>query len=199
MPSYASAILFHGPGARTQARHAAHGLGRVLREFGEGGLKIAESREIIGLMSNAPVGDEPGVIVVGPVDYAAHASTDVLLKTLEEFNPDIVRPVLWAHDETEVSPTIRSRCLRRWCPGEVSTDDDAMDAAREIVYESFGGHRASVIEMMKDKEPRVMLECVAKALAERGIDDESRPMWDRVRSALSYPNTTFTEALAALL
>jgi hypothetical protein len=199
VPAYLSAVLFHGPGAREESARFARTLGRLLRDFGEGGLKIAESREIIALMGSAPLGDEPGVVVIGPVDRAAHASTDVLLKSIEEFNPDIVRPVLWAYDETEVSPTIRSRCLRRWCPGVVGIDEDALDAAREIVNESLGGHRASVVELSKDKDPRVLLEAAAQALHERGIDDETEEMWARVRATLRYTNPTPTEALAALL
>lgn len=200
MPSYTSAILFHGPGARAAAMRAVGGLGRLLHApFGEAGLKIAESREIIDLMNNAPLGDEPGVVVVGPLDRALPASTDVLLKSIEEFNPAIVRPVLWAHDETEVSSTIRSRCLRRWCPGERAVDEEVLDVARQLVAESLGGHRASVIELLNDRDPRDVLVGAAQALNERGIDDETEKLWESVREALRYRNPTATEALAAFL
>lgn len=175
-------------------------LGRLVhRPFGDDGLKIAESREIIDIMNNTPVGDRPGVLVIGPLDRAAPASTDVLLKSIEEFNPDAVRPVLWALDETEVSPTIRSRCLRRWCPGENAVDEDVMEAARQLVSEALGGHRASVIELLNDRDPREMLVGAAQALRERGIDDETRDLWEGVRAALRHRNPTATEALAAFL
>jgi hypothetical protein len=200
VPSYSSAVLFHGPGARAAALRAVHGLGRLLHSpFGEEGLKIAESREIIDLMNNAPVGDRAGVIVVGPLDRALPASTDVLLKSIEEFNPDIVRPVLWANDETEVSTTIRSRCLRRWCPGQKVVDEDVMEAARQLVTEALGGHRASVVELLNDRDPRDMLVGAAQALNERGIDDETEELWERVRATLCHRNPTATEALAAFL
>jgi len=198
--SYSSAVLFHGPGARASASRAVHGLGRLLHSpFGEDGLKIAESREIIDLMNNTPVGDRVGVIVVGPLDRAAPASTDVLLKSIEEFNPEVVRPVLWAHDETEVSSTIRSRCLRRWCPGETVVDEDTMEAARQLVTEALGGHRASVVEILNDRDPRDMLVGAAQALGERGIDEETQDLWESVRATLRHRNPTATEALAAFL
>lgn len=200
MVPYPSAVLFHGPSALVTARRTLPTYGDLLRSFGEEGLKIAESREIIELMNNTPLGDRPGVVLIGPVDQAAPASTDVLLKSIEEFDANVIRPVLWAKDETEVSSTIRSRCLRRWCPGaEPSIDEDLMDTARNLVEESLGGHRASVVELVKDKDPRLLLEAVARALCHRGIDDESLEMWGRVRAALAYANPTATEALAALL
>ena len=200
MASYTSAVLFHGPSARAAAMRVVGGLGRLLHSpFGEKGLKIAESREIVGLMSNAPVGDRAGVVVIGPLDHAPPASTDVLLKSIEEFDPDVVRPVLWAHDETEVSLTIRSRCLRRWCPGERTMDEHVLDAARQLVTESLGAHRGSVVELLNDRDPREMLVGAAQAIRERGIDDETGGLWESVRAALRHRNPTETEALAAFL
>lgn len=200
MISYTSAVLFHGPGARAAALRAVPGLGRLLHPpFGAEGLKIAESRAIIDLMSNAPVGDRAGVVVVGPLDRALPASTDVLLKSIEEFNPEVVRPVLWAHDDTEVSSTIRSRCLRQWCPGDIVLDEDVMEASRQLVSESLGRHRASIVEILSDRDPREMLVGAAQALHERGIDDETRGLWESVRETLHHRNPTATEALAAFL
>jgi hypothetical protein len=176
------------------------GLGRLLHKpFGEEGLKIAESREIIDLMANAPVGDRAGVLVIGPLDTALPASTDVLLKSIEEFNPDIVRPVLWANDETEVSSTIRSRCLRKWCPGEHVVSESVMSTARQLVAESLGGHRASVIEILSGQVPREVLVGAAEALAERGIDGDTEDLWGNIRAVLRYRNPTATEVLAAFL
>lgn len=200
MTSYSSPVLYHGPSARDAALRAARDLGRLLHEpFGEKGLKIAESREIIDLMNNAPMGDEPGVIVVGPLDRALPASTDVLLKSIEEFDPRIVRPVLWAFDDTEVSSTIRSRCLRQWCPGEALLDPDVVDAARRLVDESLKGHRAGVVEILADQDPRDILVGAAQILRERGIDEDTEDLWESVRATLLYRNPTATETLAAFL
>lgn len=196
---YSSPVLFHGPGAHGAALTTARGLGRLLREFGEGGLKIADSRELLEVMSGAPVGDGAGVVVVGPMDHAQQVATDVLLKTLEEFDADQVRPVLWAHDETEVSPTIRSRCLRRWCPGSWQLDEERMVLARELVDAAVDGHVVSIIKLLEDQVPRSILEAAAVALSERGIDQHTQPLWLSLRAALSVGNPSATEALAALL
>ena len=200
MGSYPSPILFHGPSAREAALGTASELGRLIHEpFGDAGLKIAESREIIDLMNNTPVGDEPGVVVMGPMDLAQQVATDVLLKSIEEFNDRIVRPVLWALDEAEVSPTIRSRCLRRWCPGDLEVDEHMLDLARGLVESSLAGDAAGVIENIKEQEPRDVLVAAARSLRDRGVDDETRGLWEAVRGALRVRNPTATEALAAFL
>jgi hypothetical protein len=175
-------------------------LGRMIHEpFGDEGLKIAESREIIDLMNNAPIGDSPGVIVMGPLDRAQQVATDVLLKSIEEFNDQIVRPVLWAFDEAEVSSTIRSRCLRRWCPGSEEVDEEALEAARGLVESALANDVPGVIEGLKEQTPRDVLVAAATALRDRGVDDETRGLWEAVRGALRLRNPTPTEALAAFL
>lgn len=179
---------------------AVPGLGRLVHEpFGDKGLKIAESREIIDLMNNTPVGDEPGVVVMGPMDMAQQVATDVLLKTIEEFDERIVRPVLWALDEAEVSSTIRSRCLRRWCPGELEVEEHVLDIARGLVESSLAGDVAAVIEALKEQEPRDVLVAAARAVGDRGIDDETERLWEALRGVLQVRNPTATEALAAFL
>jgi len=175
-------------------------LGRLIHEpFGEEGLKIAESREVIDLMNNTPVGDSPGVLLMGPLDRAQQAATDVLLKSIEEFDDRIVRPVLWAFDEAGVSPTIRSRCLRRWCPGPEVLDEDLLETARGLVEAALAGDVPSVIEGLREQEPRDVLVASAKALRDRGVDEESQALWEAIRGALKVRNPTASEALAAFL
>jgi hypothetical protein len=175
-------------------------LGRLLHEpFGEKGLKIAESREVIELMNNASVGDEPGVVVIGPMDRANRSAQDVLLKNIEEFDDRIIRPVLWALDEADVLPTIRSRCLRRWCPGPDLYDEDVLDRGRAVVDCSLVRDVPGVIEGLKDTDPRQVLEAAARELSFRGIDDRTKHLWERVREALRFKAPTATEALAAFL
>jgi len=175
-------------------------LGRLIHEpFGDGGLKIAESREIIDLMNNTPVGDEPGVLVMGPMDLAQQVATDVLLKTIEEFDDRIVRPVLWALDQAEVSSTIRSRCLRRWCPGQTEVEEHVLDLARGLVESALVRDTAAVIETLKEQDPRDVLVAAAACLRDRGVDDETRGLWEAVRGALRLRNPTLTETLAAFL
>ena len=200
MDSYTSPILFHGPNARRAAMAKVSVIGRLIHEpFGEEGLKIAESREIVELMNSASVGDKPGVIVMGPMDRANRASQDVLLKNIEEFNDRIIRPILWAFDEMEVIPTIRSRCLRQWCPGLMMRNEEALEAARSAVECSLIRDIPGLVEVLREKDARQVLEATAQVLADRGIDDSTKSLWERVRSILRFKNPTPTEALSAFL
>jgi len=198
--SYPSPILFHGPAAEGAAKAKASIIGRLLHApFGATGLKIAESREIVELMNSAPVGDEPGVLLIGPMDRATRSSQDVLLKNLEEFNDAIIRPVLWAIDQADVVSTIRSRCLQQWCPGPDLYDEDTLYQARGVVDCSLVGDTAGLVEAVKDREPRPLLEAAARVLAERGIDDDTAALWGRVREALRFKLPSANELLAAFL
>lgn len=201
MTPYPSPILFHGPGAERAAKAKVPSLGRLLHEpFGDKGLKIAESREIIGLMNSAPVGDSPGVIVIGPMDRANRSAQDVLLKNIEEFDDRIIRPVLWAHDEADVLGTIRSRCVRQWCPGSQVADEDALYQARAVVECYMAKDIAGLIEALKDRDPRSILEAIAQALSERGFEEDGLlELWDRVRETLKFKNPTATETLSVFL
>jgi len=198
--TYRSSLLFHGPTARAQALAMVPSLGRLLHEpFGDDGLKIAESREVVELMNHAPVGDRPGVVVIGPVCRAPPFSTDVLLKSIEEFDQRTVRPVLWAFDEAEVSATLRSRCLARWCPGTREVVPDAAEAARRAVDAVLLGDAAAVIEALHETDGRLVLEAAAGVLLGRGLDDVAGLLWESVRLPLRYRDPTPTEALAAFL
>lgn len=194
-----SALLFHGPAAREKALTVAHEIGRLLQPpFGESGLKIAESREIVSLINNAPVGDRKGVIVMGPMDEVSAAASDVLLKSLEDFDSDIVHPVLWAHNEADVRSTIRSRCLLKWCPGD-DTQSELADGARQLVDSALQGHTAEVIEILKDTDVKEILRAAAKVLSTLHVDGEALALWERARKVLTYPNPTKTEVLAVFI
>lgn len=200
MESYTSPVLFHGPAARDAAMAIVPRLGRLLHEpFGEDGLKIAESREVVALMNSASVGDDPGVVVIGPMDRANRSAQDVLLKNIEEFDDRIIRPVLWAFDEADVLSTIRSRCLRRWCRGPDLYDEDVLDRARGILDSALAQDIPGVIEGLKDTDPRQILEATARELSFRGIDDRTKDLWEQVRVALRFKTPTTTEALAVFL
>jgi len=178
----------------------ASDLGRLLHEpFGESGLKIAESREVIELMNSTSVGDQAGVVVLGPMDRAQRSAQDVLLKSIEEFDGEGTRPVLWAFDETEVLPTIRSRCLRQWCPGAIVQDETVVETARSTVTLALHRDVPGLIEILKDADPREVLEAVAQVLAEREFDEDTRDLWEQIREVLRFKNPTDTEVLTAFL
>jgi hypothetical protein len=133
------------------------------------------------------------------MDRATRSSQDVLLKNLEEFDDAIIRPVLWAIDQADVVSTIRSRCLQQWCPGPDLYDEDTLYQARSVVDCSLVGDTAGLVEAVKDREPRPLLEAAARVLAERGIDDDTAALWGRVREALKFKLPSANEALAAFL
>jgi len=204
---YTSALLFHGPGARVEALRALPQIGRRVAEpFGEDGLKVDDTREIIKLMQDAPLGDEPGVILIGPMDRAESKSTDVLLKTIEEFDHECVRPVLYAYDLGSVSSTIKSRCILRWCPDAPPNPEgeEAMKLAFDLVEASCRQDRARVIELLKEKKaPDVVpiLESCANVLALNpeflvGVRHE---LWLRVRNLARYRHVGKTELLATFV
>lgn len=200
MDRYSSCILFHGPGAEGAANAKVSVIGRLLHApFGKEGLKIAESREIVELMNSAPVGDDPGVLVIGPMDRATRSAQDVLLKNLEEFDDQNVRPILWAYDQAEVISTIRSRCLQQWCPGPDLYDEETLYQARGVIDCALVGDVAGLVESLKDREPRPILEAAARVLSERGIDDETAPLWGRLRETLRFKLPSANEMLAVFL
>lgn len=131
-----SSYLFHGPSAQQRALSEANKLGELLAPpFGISGLKVDEAREVVSLLHQGFLSSETvGVVVVGPLDLAQSKSTDALLKTLEE-PPGASRLILWAWDVGEVSPTVVSRCLTEFCPGEDTLDDEAAEeAARNLLF-----------------------------------------------------------------
>lgn len=205
---YDSALLFHGPGAKEASEAFLPTVGRVLTEpFGQCGLKIEEARQIIELMLDSPLGDDPGVVWVGPLDVAAQNATDVLLKCLEEFDPDIVRPVLWANDLGAVSDTIVSRCLHRWCPESSSKEDQEglIRIAFELVDAATSGDDLKVVELLlegaKDLELYGLLESAAQALAVeyKQLVGLRFALWERLRTLGLRKSVSRTELLAAFL
>ena len=199
---YTSALLFHGPGARVEVDRQLPQIGRRIADpFGEEGLKIDDARSIIPLMQSASVGDEPGVFLVGPLDLAQQNATDVLLKVIEEFDPDAVRPVLWAHDLGAVSVTIRSRCIHRWCPGAEKSDEEGMEFAFNLVDAAIKKDRARVIEMLRENKtsPESVIGCCVRVVS---FDPDQMTgarydFWKRLRRLAGYRHVGKNELLAA--
>lgn len=199
MERYSSPFLFHGPSARAAARALVPKLGRLLRDMGDGGLKIEDTRDLVDLLGNTPIGDVPGVIVVGPMCRVQQGTADVLLKSLEEFDQTRVRPILWAFAEADVSPTVRSRCLLRWCAGEEMIAPEIASAARKAVKASLAGDVALVIEAVKGHDAEQLLVAAAMVLEDLGMDARSERLWLAVRDTVSFRNISAVDALAAFL
>lgn len=197
-----SCLLFHGPGARQTALDEAHRIGCLMAEpIGDAGLTVQEAREFVSLMlSPCPTG-EIGVLMVGPMDHGTtQKSSDVLLKTIEEFDKSM-QPILWAHDLGAVIGTIRSRCLDRWCPqvGDPEVDDELDEAAQDLVRAilSLNFWRVPRLVAQFKKREVDLLRGVVEVLAGRPNDKEALQLWDRLRSATFWTNPTQVELIAA--
>jgi len=202
-----SAILYHGPSGQEKAFEASKGAGRLLGTFGSHAesIKADVARSIVEMMSSVPVGDAVGVLLIGPLDTMHPAASDVLLKSLEEFNPKNVRPILWADDIGSVRSTIISRCLDQWCAGpEPETEDEALiSEVDELVTASLEGNVAEVIEKLTELQThkerhREILRVTAVSLSRReGFGHLD--LWKSIRGVLGHPNVSFNEAVAAYL
>ncbi|OHD26958.1 MAG: hypothetical protein A2Y38_08040 [Spirochaetes bacterium GWB1_59_5] len=218
-----SCILFHGPGALQAVLQEAQRLGRLVAPpFGEEGLKVDEARAFVSFMNSTPIGDGLGVVVAGPMDLALPRSSDVLLKSIEEFNAQVVYPLLWAHDEGGVMGTIRSRCLDWWCPGVVSSDEDMLKLARTLVTAALDNQPwkiPSLLASLKEKGPEQtdstevpkeakdlkqgvkrlqLLGALAEALLPRLNEPGAQRLWRRLRGVAVWHNPTGPELVSAL-
>lgn len=204
---YTSALLFHGPGARVEALRAMPRIGRAVSEpIGEDGLKVEGARTISQLLQDRPLGDREGALLIGPMDRAEQKATDVLLKIIEEFDPEGVRPVLYAYDLGSVSSTIKSRCIHRWCPDgpEDPQDEERVKLAFDLVDATLQTDRARVIEALRDvkgPEGAEIIEACAQVLV---LEPESlagarQVLWQKLRTLASYRHVGKTELLATFI
>ena len=197
-----SCLIFHGPGARQRAVDEAGRLGVLLHDpFGDDGLKVDDAREFVSLLQTAPLGDELGVVIAGPMDLAAPKSADVLLKCIEQFNR-YVRPILWATDLGGVQATILSRCLSVWSPatGFEPVDEDLERVARELLNATLDGQVYEIPRLVSQIKDRIaLLGEVADAMAAQASTPKVLSLWERVREVARWKNPTQLEVIAAFL
>jgi hypothetical protein len=207
-----SPILFHGPTAQTRASMAAADWGRVVGVFGDPntGINAETARAVVAAASTPYVGDGLTALIVGPVDLGtSDGVNDPMLKVLEEPDPMYPRVHLWAWDEGEVRPTIRSRCLAEWCPGRWPSDGAANQAARAIVRAYVAKDTAAVLDAMQEVQGEswsapAVFRALAADLAPRiaaGGPDVGRiiELWHRVRAVTGTRAVPWHEAVAAVL
>lgn len=206
-----SPILFHGPTSQTRASVAADAWGRVVGVYGNPttGINAETSRTVATVAATPYVGDRPTAIVVGPIDLGTSDGVgDPLLKVLEEPDPSYPRVHLWAWDEAEVRPTIRSRCLSEWCPGRWPTDSAATAAARAVVRAHLAGDVAGVVDAMSSVQSDWDAPAVFRSMAAElstvfvGSGREvgrAIALWGRVRRTTGMRVVSWHEALAAVL
>jgi len=194
-------ILFHGPGARTEAVNSSNapGFRPVSDPVGDGGLKVDDSRTLVEIASVAPVGDKKGSLVLGPLDRATPEAADALLKTLEDLAEGPVRLFPWAWDLAGVLPTIRSRTLHRWCPGPDPLGY-LKGPADKLVEASLSERLATVAELlseMTDGEREDLLVAAQAPLLKAG--EKGLGIWARLRPLISGRGVSRLPAIVALM
>lgn len=180
--------------------------------FGEKGLKVDEAREFVSLLQSPPIGMDIGVVLAGPMDLALPKSADVLLKSIEEFAAEFVRPILWANDLGGVRPTIRSRCLDVWSPatGFEQSDEELEQVAHDLVNAARAGHYWMVPPLVKKMGPKKVggvkipsrypeLVCEAAEALSSNLDERGLALWEQVRAVARWQNPTAIEIIVAFL
>lgn len=220
-----SCQLFHGPGAREAALKRASEIGRLAAPpFGDSGLGVDESRAIVEILLSIPVGEDPEVVVIGPIDNAKSIrAMDSLLKSIEEIPSQFMIPILWAEDLGGVIPTIRSRCLETWSPGTFETNPELLALATQIVEDALSGRFYTIPEaVIRSKTISVevsteegeseegettkskfkgmdLLWALTDVLAPGISDPRKRDLWERLRKIAHWRNPTVIEIVSALV
>lgn len=196
-----SALLYHGPGAEGAAHDAAQKFGRVI-PFGEPGavLKKDAARELVSLLNQTPVGSRPWSVVVGPIDEVRPDTADILLKTLEDPNPVGVRPFLWARDLGSVLPTIRSRCLLEFVPGEderVLLQRPQAEQLLSLYIQKNWTDLVSELKDIKGEEEFVLLALVdvlQERLGDPSVQGDLLALWRSLRELFQRREAPLTPA-----
>lgn len=187
-----TAFLYHGPGARSEAEAKQMEYGIISSPpVGEFGLKVAEARAVVDLMKTPSIGDTVGSVLIGPMDQASSASSDVLLKSLEELNSEQVQPVLWAEDLAGVRPTIVSRCEAVWVNGPPKEDQDsvlhlAFDIMEAVMAEDKPRVLDLVLEGTKDVDLNSLVGQMVRAVSVSMLKPTTRVLevWFSLRKLL---------------
>jgi hypothetical protein len=199
----ASCILYHGPGAKEAALAEAGRIGRlVVPPIGEDGLKVDDARQVAEILLSVPIGEQLGVVVVGPMDEANPKASDTLLKTIEDFPGEYMVPILWANDLGSVSLTIRSRCLERWAATSGVSDDDAIvTAAFQIIDAALAMDYVTLVDTKRpyDKRELELIAAMSEALSTRLDDPACRDLWDHLRAVAGWRNPFLSEIIVAMI
>jgi hypothetical protein len=194
-------ILYHGPTARDHAvRAATSGNFRMIADpIGDSGLKVDDSRILVELASVPPVGDKKGSIVLGPLDRATTEASDALLKTLEDLVESHVVIFPWAWDVSGVIPTIRSRTIGCWCPGNdplAPLDAEAKELVKSVVTNKLVGV-AAILDGKSDGEREDLVIAMQPHLLK--IGEDGIDIWVRVRDMITGKGISKIPLICALM
>lgn len=196
-----SCVLFHGPGSEETGHRAATSYGRLL-PFTGSSLKKDGARELVSLLSSRTMVSTS--VLVGPIDEASPATSDVLLKVIEELDPRGVKPFLWAWDLGGVSVTLRSRCVLQFCPGVDVRTESYLPNAKSLLKAYSQGDWVTLIESVQGEDDVILLLCaVSEVLAP--ILCQPRPearhvhLWETLRPLFDGSTLTPARVLSAFL
>ena len=196
-----SVVLYHGPGSEGAARKAARDHGLVIPFWTSGeALKKGDAREVVSLLSQTPVGSRAWGVVIGPLDEISAAVGDVLLKTVEEFNPEGIRPFLWARDLGGVIPTLRSRCLQEFIPGVDERIALCRPQADKLLKSYIQKNWTELVDSLKESkgdEEFVLLalvEAIQERLGDTTVQGELLLLWGALRQFFESREAPMTPA-----
>ena len=133
------------------------------------------------------------------------ATSDVLLKTIEDFNPSGVRPFLWAFDLGGVSNTLKSRCVLQFCPG-VDTRLEGYEGSAQTVLRSYlEGDWVTLVDELKGENQnldillRWVVDAVAPGMSVATPDPKYTHLWDTLRGLFGPAPLTPARVVSSFL
>jgi DNA polymerase-3 subunit gamma/tau len=149
--------------------------------------KVEQTRELLEMVSYAPVRDRYRVLIIDEAHMLSKASFNALLKTLEEPPPNVVF-VLATTELHKILPTILSRCqvfeFRRIAPGELAAhlrlvcDKERIDISDAALDRLARAGEGSVRDSLS------VLERVVAFCGERVTDEDVLRVLGAVRSGV---------------
>jgi hypothetical protein len=138
------------------------------------------------------------------VDEVNPATADVLLKTIEEFDPDGTRPFLWAWDLGGVTLTLRSRCLIQFCPGVDIRTEGFASMALAVMKAYKEGDWVTLIEEVKEQEDlnlflRAVVDLLVPVVTGASPDPRQMALWGILRPLFGVGTLTPARVVAAFL
>lgn len=172
--------------------------------MGEEGLRVAEAREAVRILSTRTIGEKRGVLVLGPMDLANEKACDVLLKSIEEIDPEGTLPILWATDLSEVRHTIANRCICVWKGGGRTVLDKDMEVRAAQLVDAVLDDDLNLITRLvgETKDLKALGEGIAREVSERaqkGGNSGVLVVWQQLRSEMAFTNPSKIGVSHALL
>jgi len=189
-------LLYHGPTARETmlAKPASEGWFCPVKPFGlEDSLKVDEARAFVVASQSPPAVDRKVCLQIA-LDGAQDKTQDVLLKTFEEHDTNLVilASVL---DTGTLTPTLRSRSHEIWCGGAEEMDENVLFTARQILQDLKKGQLAEALEPLRGKQAPAEILLDALTFCAQG----NAVIWEALRPLYSYQRVSHLDLVGALL